>query len=493
MSNSPIHRRHHTARHTAGPRLYGWVDWLSGLLICAVIVWGPWSFGCTPWWAIRTQNVMGYTLGGLLLLKLLMRRRRPWLWSDLPQRRNWMDQGLVAVSGLLLLFMLVSAWNARLVIHAESWSLTYLSSISWLPHSFDRDRSWGAFALYLGLAGFFWAVRDWILFPPPTRSEAAHGKARTGGGHEDVGLPRRVRVLLWVLSVNCTLLAIQSIAQRVSGSDKLLWLAEPRVNKEAVSFFGPYPYRANAAQYFNLVWPVTLGLWWTYIRAAGRRGRHGHLLVSCVLLMAVCPIVSTSRGGAIIMGGLTILALAILGMAMWHGPWRLKLGMLALLAGAVGAGLLLGWEELGPRMDSVQQGYEQREALFYAGQKMTADEPLYGLGPGAFRNLFRLYLPNHDEESLAQLHDDWLETRITFGWLGMGLLLAALALAAGRWFARGGLPGDKYFVLLTWCALGGCLVHARFDLPFQIASIVALFLLLCAILSCLSRPSGRTV
>ena len=143
MSDHSLHRRHHAARHVAGPRLYGWVDWLSGFLICAVIVWGPWSFGCTSWWAIGTQNVMGYTLGGLVLLKVLMRRRRPWLWSDLPQRRNWMDQGLVVVSGLLLLFMLVSAWNARLVIHAESWSLTYLNSLSWLPHSFDRDRSWG--------------------------------------------------------------------------------------------------------------------------------------------------------------------------------------------------------------------------------------------------------------------------------------------------------------------------------------------------------------
>ena len=86
---------------------------------------------------------------------------------------------------------------------------------------------------------------------------------------------------------------------------------------------------------------------------------------------------------------------------------------------------------------------------------------------------------------------DWLETRITFGWVGSALLLTALVLALGRWFLRGGLAGEKTFVALTWCALGGCLLHSRFDFPFQIPSIVALFLLLCAILSCLSRQRPR--
>jgi O-antigen ligase len=497
MNSPSVPRRTHAAGLPPGRWLYRWLDGLSGLLIGAVILWGPWSFGCTPPWAIAVQNVLGYTLGGLLLLKLALRRRRPALWRDRSQHRNWMDAGLVWVSGLLLLYMLISAWNARVVLQPGSWSMAYRDSLSWLPHSFDQERSWRAFAIYLGLAGFFWAVRDWILHPPPTRPRPGHGEAGAGTGHEDSWLPRRVRVLLWILSVNGALLAIQSIAQRVSGSEKLLWLLEPRVNKEAVSFFGPYAYRANAAQYFNLIWPVTLGLWWTYQRAARRRGpgpgrgRPGHLLVSCMLLMAVCPIVSTSRGGAIIMGGLTLLALGVLGLALWRSAWGLKLALLTLLAGSVGLGVLLGWEELGPRMELVEQGYEQREALFYAGQRMTADAPLYGLGPGTFRNLFRLYMPSHDEDSLAQMHNDWLETRITFGWLGLGLLLAALALAMGRWFTRGGLPGEKYFVLLTWCALGGCLVHARFDFPFQIVSIVALFLLLCAVLSCLSRPRGQ--
>jgi hypothetical protein len=38
-----------------------------------------------------------------------------------------------------------------------------------------------------------------------------------------------------------------------------------------------------------------------------------------------------------------------------------------------------------------------------------------------------------------------------------------------------------------WLALAGCLVHARYDFPFQICSIVWLFLILCAVLANLSR------
>jgi O-antigen ligase len=486
--------------------LYRWLDGASALLIVAVILWGPWSFGCTPRWAIEVHNYLGYALGGLLLLKVLLRRANPALLRDRLVRPNWLDTGLVLLSVLLLLYTFTSAWNARLTSHPGSWKLSYRDAVTWLPHSFDQVSSWRAFALYLGLAGFFWAVRDWIRYPPPARN-------RDKFLHDDDSLlPRRVRILLWILCLNGTLLAIQGIAQRVSGSNQLLWLLTPRINKTPDSQFGPYAYRANAAQYFNLVWPVALGLWWTYRRptqrrssrehpaarpddpsppATGPRSQRGHLLLSCVLLMAVCPIVSTSRGGAIIMVGLAVMALAILGSALWRSSWASKLALLSLLTGMVGMGVLLGWEELGPRMEMLEQGYEQREAMFETGRRMAADSPVFGTGPGTFDYLYQFYRRSDAEYWPAQMHNDWLELQITFGAVGLGLLLTALALALGRWFARGGLPGEKHFVLLTWCALGGCLLHARFDFPFQITSLVALFLFLCAVLSCLSRPNRQ--
>ena len=90
------------------------------------------------------------------------------------------------------------------------------------------------------------------------------------------------------------------------------------------------------------------------------------------------------------------------------------------------------------------------------------------------------------------MHNDWLETRITFGWLGLGLILAALACVGLRWFVPGGLRGSRRFVVLTWLGLGGCLVHARWDFPFQIHSTLFLFLVISAILFSLSRQPGTS-
>jgi NADH:ubiquinone oxidoreductase subunit 6 (subunit J) len=85
------------------------------------------------------------------------------------------------------------------------------------------------------------------------------------------------------------------------------------------------------------------------------------------------------------------------------------------------------------------------------------------------------------------LHNDWLETRITFGWVGFSLIIAALVACVARWFAAGGIHGEKFFIMLTWCALGGCLLHAYYDFPFQIHSVLFLFLLIGAVISSLTR------
>jgi hypothetical protein len=85
------------------------------------------------------------------------------------------------------------------------------------------------------------------------------------------------------------------------------------------------------------------------------------------------------------------------------------------------------------------------------------------------------------------VHNDWLETRITFGWAGSGLVAGALVLVGWRWFVPGGIHGGRRFVMLTWLALAGCLVHARFDFPLQVHSILFLFLTWCAVLSVLTR------
>ncbi len=468
-------------------------DRLSGGLILFLVVWGPWSFGTTTPWAIQVMNACGFALGGLYLLKRMLRHR---LGVRVPAGRSrtghLLDTALNFFGRALLAFCFLSAWNARAPYHPETWSFHYRDAIQWLPHSYDAESTWRAFWMYLGLAGVFWGVRDWLRWD--WRREGPQPVARR---EESPQLPDRLRLLLWVLSLNGALVAVEGIIQRAAGAGQLLWLLEPRVNKEPVSFFGPFAYRSNAAQYFNLLWPVTLGLWWTCQRAGrhprpdGSPGRQHHVLLSCVLLLTVAPLVATSRGGVVVTAGLVVFALFIFLFRRWRGQAGSRFAIVAILGVAVGCSLLLGWDELAPRLEGIQQGLAGREAIYLTGRAMAEDAPVHGTGPGTFTVLFQLYRRSVVEYWPAQLHNDWLETRITFGLTGLGLILLCLVLAAGRWLARGGAPADGTFLLLTLGALGGCLVHARYDFPFQIPSILALFLILCASLSCLSRPSSR--
>ena len=174
-------------------------------------------------------------------------------------------------------------------------------------------------------------------------------------------------------------------------------------------------------------------------------------------------------------------------LAHWHSTWGAKLAVFALFGGMIGGGVLLGWQDLGPRFELLQQGFEGREGLFLTGWRMAAAEPLFGTGPGTFGSLFPLFRPPLANYSVAQLHNDWLETLITFGWAGSCLLVAGLLLVLVRWFFRGRIYAEKHFLMLVWISLGGCLIHACYDFPFQIHSILVLFVLLCSMLSCLSR------
>jgi O-antigen ligase len=493
-------------------RLYRTCDALTEGLIYFAILFGPWAFGTTQGWSIHVMNGVGMTLGLLWLVKLGLRstkrqrpgsvRRAP---GALPERHfTWL---LATGTIFILLYCLVSAWNARAIYQPELWNFEYLPAIPWLPHSYDRECSCAAFWMYLGLAGLFWALRDWLLSPAVLndgRRTTDDQERLEGSGQWSVvsasspRLPARLRRLFWVLTINGTALAMQGLMQRAEGGNQLLWLVEPHINKTADAQFGPYAYRANAAQYFNLLWPAALGFWWAGVsslrrhRSGGNAGRLKRLavLLPCVLIMAVCPLVSASRGGAMVLVGSLILAGGILTVAQWRKSWVAKATMLLGLAAVVVTGALLGWQTLAPRMQQLPQGYALREGLYQAGRYMAADNAWFGTGPGTFSTLYQLYRRDEIgnlEDSVAQMHNDWLETRITFGWLGTIPILLTLLLVLTHWFRGGGIHGNKYFVMLLWVALGGCLLHAVFDFPLQVHSVLTLFLILCAVLSCLAR------
>ena len=488
-------------------RLYQFCDALSGPLICLALVFSPWAFGTTVSWTVWTMNGVGYALGGLLAVKLFLRWRKwyaPPRWGiSLPgatARTDWSQlfvHPLAWLTVAILGYCLISAVNARATYHRAGQSFDYHRYLEWLPHSLDSASSWPVFWNYLALACLFWAIRDWLLGKTRAEQLAERTTNAPEASTRTSLMPARLRLMLWVLAINGGLLAVEGIAQRIEGSGNLLFMVKPRVNPDAVTQFGPYAYRANASQYFNLLWPVCLGFWWMLQQEGGRRRGAHHWLLLCSALMAACPIISTSRGGALITVVVAVAAITLLVATHFFLAARRQQSrrarIVSLIAvgvffvAALGLGYGLGWKELSPRMKQIHEGFTGREQMFDAARPMAADYPVFGTGPGTFETVFQLYRVTTDTYWPAQLHNDWLETRITFGWVGSAMIALAFVLVVLRWYLPGGIQGGRRFMLLTWLALAGCLAHARFDFPFQIYSIVLLFLTWCAMLSTLTR------
>jgi O-Antigen ligase len=405
---------------------------------------------------------------------------------------------LAVLTVAILGYCLVSAVNPRATYDPGTDRFTYYDGyIHWLPHSFDSSRTWFAFWSYLGLACSFWAVRDWLL----GKAAAEQRPERRGGGSGAQArtefFPARLRRLFWLLAINGGLLGLEAIIQRLEGSGKLLFLVRPQIHKTAATQFGPYAYYANASQYFNLLWPGCLGFWWMLHLSRGSKRYAHHFVLLCCAIMAACPIISTSRGGALVTVGMLCVAAVFLGGMHLFFPAhhqetrRTRAVMMRVLAlffvGALALGFALGWKALAPRMAQLREGYQLREQDYDRARPIAADYPVFGTGPGTFESVSQLYRPSTAVNWFVQLHNDWLETRITFGWVGSSLIALALAAVILRWFVPGGIHGGRRFVGLIWLALAGCLIHARFDFPFQVHSIVFLFLILCATLFNLSR------
>jgi O-antigen ligase len=306
-------------------------------------------------------------------------------------------------------------------------------------------------------------------------------------------IPARLKLLLWILIVNGALLGLEGIVQRWEGSGKLLFYVKPRVNPEAESQFGPFAYRSNAAQYLNLIWPVALGFWWWLQRtgAKHRRSWSHHWLLACAIVMAACPMITTSRAGALT--GLALLALTVgILISGKRTDGLAKLAVLGVFGLSLALGAWFGWQSLNPRLSELGEGYRLRELMYKTARLIADENPVFGTGPGTFEHVFQLYRQSLDEYWPAQLHNDWLELLLTFGWVGFGMMLLALTLVILHAFQSRGIPASRRFVWLVWVALAGCLLQARWDFPFRVYSVVFLFLMLCAVLTTIARASrGR--
>jgi hypothetical protein len=134
----------------------------------------------------------------------------------------------------------------------------------------------------------------------------------------------------------------------------------------------------------------------------------------------------------------------------------------------------------------LSEGLSDRTEIRRNAKQILQELPVFGSGPGTFRSIYQLYRAQPRQAWAAYLHDDWLETLVTFGTVGAAFLGLVLMIALTHPLTGGGIRTGWVLVAMLWLAMGGALFHARFDLPFQIPSLLLLFLIESTILVCVS-------
>lgn len=469
------------------------LDDLSGWLILFLVAFAPWGAGATLLWSSWTLIGTGWALGALLLLKKFLETLspyRPVAWeSDSPPAR-WPARLLAAGTVLILLQVGISVWNARAEVAWNVQGLDFIyrdSYIDWLPTTYDFAATRKALFRYLAFAAAFWAVRDWIRI----KSRGERHRAEDGRDRDDVGrVPDRIRILGWTVALNGALMALLGILHRLDGSKDVLWVIS-LPNPQIAMTFGSYPYRANAAQYLNLMWPIALGLWWALrteaLRPSEKPFRMGErpypILLICVAVMLGGIVMAASRGGIFIALAQLVFAVGILGRSLKGTGARI--GLIAACFGSIAAAWFMAGDLLTKRFENtlVDDTMSGRTVIYESAHKIAADFPVWGSGAESFVAVNGLYRSTHRNIWHGYVHDDWLETRATLGWVGLGASLLLLLSVGASKAVSGRVPiGGEMMALMTLGMLG-MLLHAKFDFPFQIPSLHLSFLVFAAVFS----------
>ncbi|MCS1408650.1 MAG: hypothetical protein M2R45_01826 [Verrucomicrobia subdivision 3 bacterium] len=499
---------------------WSWLDAASGACIYFGAVFAPWAFGTVHPWAIKVMNGVGFVLGVLFLLKTGL--ARGWVlrsdseqWNalveyrdELPRRRRWL-MVLAWLMVFLVGYIFLHWINARGTFDPRVMGFIYHEKyLPLFPHSYDQPSTGETFWRFLALALGFWATRDWLKDLPGRFLFRSRGQQLTRWTPY-----RRMKRLLVVLVVNAMVLALVGILQRLDGNIKLLWIHTPQFPL-AESHFGPFAYRGNASTYFNLLWPCCFYLLLCLRQERLRRGRvlragrDPHVFFfPGIILLALVPVISTSRAG--------LLFGCLLGLAcLVFGGWRFRakrfflmisgVTFIAIVAGAFSLGMARAVERMqltftGASSLNGSSGGLGREHIYLDSLPMVRDHLIWGAGPGSFSSIYAvnrgLRYWRHIEPNAplndwsAWVHCDPLEFLITFGLVGFvvlsGILFILVFVPVGddqedAWVANSG------FLRL---ALGGFCLHSVIDFPFQIYSLLHAFLLVAVVLATLG---GKT-
>jgi hypothetical protein len=279
-------------------------------------------------------------------------------------------------------------------------------------------------------------------------------------------------------------------AQRMNGDLGNYWGTQG-ANHLRDTVFGCFWYHGNAGAFLNLCWPVMAALTWQEFKRPASTAilQQVRRAVQFLALLAIVSAVWTnhSRAAQAVFLLQIVVALLMLVMTRAEGDTLVRgrlrtvlvpalVFVLAIAVMAVAFGLdksLDKWTHFG----NGGLAADGRWAVLQTCAKWFGEIPLLGYGPGTFTAVFIVKTTGMSDAPSGYwqfAHDDYLQTFLEWGWLGLALWLAmGLAVLFFVFKSAGRLGGRRQRVLSVAIAVAvlSVAVHATVDFPLQIFAI----------------------
>ena len=332
----------------------------------------------------------------------------------------------------------------------------------WAPLSLAPDRTWGSALALTPPAAFFLAMLS-------------------------LSQPQRERLIQF-----CFAAAIVGIllgaAQLASGSDRLYvwsWTGAGSVN-------GFFANRNHLASSLLVTLPFAIIFGAATLRRRERRTSALWFGALFAGLVVVALAAIRSRAGITLFAPVMMISL----LAAWIAAGRGRPGpALLVLVGAVGAAVtavaVLALPPILARFDTEGAPEARFERWPLVAETAQTYLPL-GSGLGSFDAVYRSVEPLEELDStfFNQAHNDYLETWLETGWLGIGLILIFLVWFGRRswnaWKAPPSREGDLQRAASI--GIGVLLLHSVGDYPLRTVTLAVLFALCCGLLELAGRP-----
>lgn len=322
---------------------------------------------------------------------------------------------------------------------------------------------------------------------------------------------RALRGLLSFIVIFGFLFSIFALINHFTWNNRFFWVVEP--STPPAFPFGSFVNRNHFAGYVGMIAPIPAGL----VLRRVVRGPAALFHVFAAVVICLAMLTSLSRGGVIslVCGALFVV---LLGMrpASRHSAERSTAGrpllvprLLAalLIPAAIFAGIVwVGADSVAERINSSsgaagELNFSGNESAFYKSRgfiwedtiRMIGDNPLLGVGIGAFQTAYPIYSRRDRLHLVGQAHNDYLQALADGGIIAgslvvlfIGLLLISLRKALGH-------PDPFASGLAVGCAGGvfAMLVHSLFDFNLQLISNSFLFLTLSIVIWRVGYEAGH--